>query len=149
MDDIDKSIIRTLQENDRTPLSVIGKQLDIGTSTVHFRIKRLMAQGIIKGFHANVDPEAVGLRTQAWLGLSVDPLRIDEVAKALSVYDEVQLVSTSSGDHDIVVQIIARDDKDLWKFINENIKTMPGVEKHFHVSSFLDVYKNTQMVNVK
>ena len=148
MDAIDKQILNILQENDKTPYAKISEKMGIGISTVHFRIKRLLGKGVIRCFSATVDPEGVGYRAQAWIGLSVDPLKMQEVAKLLVQYDEVQLVATSTGDHDMVVQVMAKDEKDLWRFINEKIKPMPGIEKHFHVSSFLDIYKQTHAIKL-
>ena len=148
MDAIDKQILNILQEDDRTPYAKISERLGIGISTVHFRIKRLMARGIIKGFSVTVDPGVVGFSSQAWIGLSVDPLKMQDVAKQLTQYDEVQLVATSTGDHDMVVQVMAKDEKDLWRFIIEKIKPMDGIEKHFHVSSFLDIYKQTHAIKL-
>jgi Lrp/AsnC family transcriptional regulator, regulator for asnA, asnC and gidA len=146
MDEIDKKILHLLQEDDKIQYQKISEQLDIGASTVHYRIKKLINKGIIKNFSAVVDPEKAGYTTTAVLGLNVDPLKMDEVAKKLTGYDEVQVVTTASGDHDIIIQLIAKDGKHLWRFINENIKTIDGVEKKIHVSSFLDVYKRTNII---
>jgi len=146
MDEIDKEILYLLQEDDKIQYQKIAEKLNIGPSTVHYRIKKLMKKGIIKKFSAIIDPEKVGYTTIAVLGLNVDPLKMDEIAKKLTIYDEVQVVTTSSGDHDIILQITARDGKHLWRFINENIKTIDGVDKKIHVSSFLDIYKNTTTI---
>ena len=146
MDQIDKKILQILQEDDKVQYQKIAEELGIGASTVHYRIKKLLKNKTIKSFSANVDPEKVGYTTTAVLGVNVDPLKMDEIAKKLSSYDEVQIVATSSGDHDIIVQIIARDGKHLWHFINDKIKTIEGVEKKLHVSSFLDIYKRTNMI---
>ena len=148
MDDVDKKILILLQNDDKIQYKKIGEKLDIGPSTVHYRIKKLVKDGIIKQFSAIVDPEKVGYNTTAIIGLNVEPTKMDNVAKQLADYEEVQLVTTSSGDHDLIVQIIARDGKHLWRFINENIKTIRGVEKKIHVSSFLDVYKKTNIISI-
>lgn len=148
MDEIDKKILQILQENDKVRYHEIGKKLNIGASTVHYRIKKLSENGVIKSFSAIIDPKVVGYDTIAWLGLSVDPTKMDEIAQKLAEYDEVQIVTTATGDHDLLVQIIARDEKELWRFINENIKPMKGVEKDFDVSTFLDEYKHSHIVKI-
>ena len=148
MDKIDKSILNILQDDDKIPYKKISELLNIGVSTVHYRIKKLIDTGIIKKFSAIIDPEKVGYNTTAVLGLNVNPLKMDEIAKIIKSYPEVQIVATSSGDHDIIAQTIARDAKHLWKFINEKIKTIDGVESKIHVSSFLDIYKRTNMVKL-
>lgn len=148
MDEIDKKILQILQENDKVRYHEIGKKLNIGASTVHYRIKKLSENGVIKSFSAIIDPKVVGYDTTAWLGLSVDPTKMDEIAQKLAKYDEVQIVTTATGDHDLLVQIIARDEKELWRFINENIKPMEGVEKDFDVSTFLDEYKRSHIIKL-
>lgn len=148
MDEIDKKILQILQENDKVRYHEIGKKLNIGASTVHYRIKKLSENGVIKSFSAIIDPKVVGYDTTAWLGLSVDPTKMDEIAQKLADYDEVQIVTTATGDHDLLVQIIARDEKELWRFINENIKPMNGVEKDFDVSTFLDEYKRSHIIKI-
>jgi hypothetical protein len=45
------------------------------------------------------------------------------------------------------LQIIAKDDKMLWKFINEEIKTLEGIQIPIHVSSFIDLFKMTHKIN--
>jgi DNA-binding Lrp family transcriptional regulator len=148
MDDIDKKILNILQRNDKTQYQKIAEQLNLGASTVHYRIKKLMKNGIITNFSAIIDPERVGYTTTAVIGLNVDPLKMHEIARQLTSYNEVQIVTTSSGDHDLIIEVLAKDGKHLWRFINEHIKTIDGVEKKIHVSTFLDVYKRTSMIDL-
>ena len=81
MDQIDKKILQLLQENDKIQYQKIASVLDIGASTVHYRIKKLLNNGTIKSFSANIDPEKVGYTTTAVLGVNVDPLKMQEIAK--------------------------------------------------------------------
>lgn len=148
MDEIDKKILNILQQNDKTQYQRIAEELDLGASTVHYRIKKLMKDNIITRFSAIVDPDKVGYTTTAMIGLNVDPLKMHDIARQLAVFDEVQIVTTSTGDHDIIIQVLAKDGKHLWRFINEHIKTIDGVDKKIHVSTFLDVYKRTTFINL-
>jgi Lrp/AsnC family transcriptional regulator for asnA, asnC and gidA len=149
MDDIDKKILNILQENDKTQYQRIAKELNLGASTVHYRIKKLIQNNFIISFSAIIDPEKVGYSTSAVIGLNVDPLKMHDIARQLTTYNEVQLVTTSSGDHDIIINVLAKDGKHLWRFINENIKPIDGVEKKIHVSTYLDIYKRTNRINLK
>ncbi len=149
MDDIDKKILNFLQEDDKASYSFMSEQLGISLSTVHFRVKKLVQSGIIKGFHAKVDGAKVGYPVTAWLGLSVDPRKMESVGQELAQLPEVQLVATCTGTHDMVVQIVAGSAEDVWRFLNEYIKTHDGIGKDFDVSTFLDVYKNTNTTPLK
>ena len=93
-------------------------------------------------------PEKIGFNNTAVIGLNVDPLKRYEIADHLASFEEVQSVATSTGDHDIILQIISKDGKHLWKFINNHIKTIDGVDKKIHVSSFLDIYKRSHIIRL-
>jgi len=143
MDDIDKKILTFLQDNDRISFAKVAGLLGMAASSIHYRVKKMEKEGIIIKYSAIIDSAKVGHHTTAWLGLSVDPLRMREIAKEIAKYNKVQLVATSTGDHDLVVQIIEKNDRNLWNFINEKIKTIPGVKSKIDVSSFIDVFKNS------
>ncbi len=146
MDDIDRKILNIIQNDATISYQTIAKELDVGTSTIHYRISKLKKLGIITSVSAILDPEKVGFDATAVIGLNVEPLKMDEIAEHLSNFNEVQNVATSSGDHDLIIQLIARNGKEIWKFINANIKTIKGVDKKIHVSLLLDVYKRTPTI---
>ncbi|MFX1273714.1 MAG: winged helix-turn-helix transcriptional regulator [Promethearchaeota archaeon] len=146
LDDKDKEILNILQENCRVSYNELSEKVGLAASTIHNRVQKMQKDGIINGFHAQVDPFKIGFKTLALLGLSIDPLKLDIVAKKIASFDEVQLVAATTGDHDIVAQIISKNEKELWKFINTKIKTIEGVYPQLHVSSFIDTFKMTNNV---
>ncbi|MFX1437665.1 MAG: winged helix-turn-helix transcriptional regulator [Promethearchaeota archaeon] len=148
-DEKDKEILNFLQDNYRISYKDLSKKVNLAASTIHNRVQNMIKEGIIKKFDTFVDPFKVGYESIAILGLSVDPLRLDNIAKNLSRYNEIQLVASSTGDYNLVLQIIAKDEKSLWKFINEEIKTIDGIQIPIHVSSFIDVFKMSQKINFK
>ena len=149
MDDIDLKILNIIQNDATTSYQTIAKELNIGTSTIHYRISKLKKQGIIASMSAILNAEKIGYDATAVMGLNVEPLKMDEIAEHLSHFDEVQTIATSSGDHDLIIQLIAQNGKEIWKFINTNIKTIEGVDKQIHVSLFLDIYKQTPKIPLK
>ena len=52
------------------------------------------------------------------------------------------------GDHNIIVQIVKKDDTDLWTFINEKIKTIDGVSPRLDISRFIEVFKMDPKINL-
>lgn len=145
MDEHDRKILEILQVDDKISYKDLADRLGLAASTVHSRVRKLVEDGTIKSFSAILDYHKVGYRTVALLGLTVDPLKMSKVAKKLASYNQIQLVATSTGDHDVVVKLFAKDDKALWRFINENVKTIDGVGQ-MDVSSFIDIYKMTHLV---
>lgn len=148
VDDIDKQILNVLQKNDKTSYRELSEKLKLAASTIHNRVTKMIEEEIIKQFGAIVDPAKIGYNTIAIIGLSVDPMKMNEIAEIIASYDETQLVAISSGDHDIIAQIIAKDEKSLWNFINIKIKTINGINPHIHVSNFLDIFKSTHSIKI-
>ena len=148
MDEIDKRILNILQEDSTTSYQKIASKLQVGSSTIHYRIQKLIKQGVITHFSAIVNPEKIGYNSLAVIGLNVDPLKMYEIAEQLAQFNEVLSVASTTGDHDIILQIISKDGKHLWKFINDHIKIINGVDKKIHVSSFLDIYKRSHIIKL-
>jgi Lrp/AsnC family transcriptional regulator, leucine-responsive regulatory protein len=70
LDDTDRQLLTLLQDDDRLALSELSKKIGIPASTVNDRIKRLVRQGLIAGFHARIAPEALGLNLLAFILVS-------------------------------------------------------------------------------
>ena len=71
IDGIDRQILTLLQENARLSNAALAKEVGLTASTVHERVKKLEKKGIIKGYVALVDAEAVGKPIAAFIRLSV------------------------------------------------------------------------------
>ncbi|MFX1304733.1 MAG: winged helix-turn-helix transcriptional regulator [Promethearchaeota archaeon] len=149
LDKKDKEILNLLQNNYRISYKELSKKVNLAASTIHNRVQNMIKEGIIKKFDTLVDPLKIGFESIAILGLSVDPLRLDDIAKKLAIYDEIQLVTSSTGDHNLLIKIIAKDEKNLWRFINEELKTLDGIQLPIHVSSFIDIFKMTHKINFR
>ena len=149
MDELDKKILEILQKNDKTPYYEIGKILDVGSTTVHSRVKKMVENGVIIKFAAIVDPKKVGYPACKIVGLTVQPDKIEEVAEKISKFDEVTMIGTTGGDHDIVMEVIGPDERTIGRFVNEKIKTIDGVKSGIgmiHVSTFTEIYKHAHEI---
>ena len=149
MDEINQKILNIIQVNDKISYQELSEKLSMAASTIHNRVKNMEHEGIIKQYSAVVDPFKVGFNSMALIGLSVDIHKMNEIAERLCSFDEIHMVAVASGDHDIIIQMLARDNKELWKFINENIKTIEGVKSKMHVSSYLELKKMNHNIKFK
>jgi len=61
LDEIDRKLLALLQDNDRLGLAELGKSVGSAPSTVNDRIKRLVRNGVITGFHARLAADVAGL----------------------------------------------------------------------------------------
>jgi Lrp/AsnC family transcriptional regulator for asnA, asnC and gidA len=140
MDELDKQILSKLKQDTKLSYKKIAKMLNTPPSTIHFRIKRMIEKKIIERFSPIIDVGKLGYQTVGWIGLTIDTLKTDEIAKKIASFEEVRMVSITGGDHNLVVQILTKNEKELWNFIQENIQPIDGVQD-LHVSSSLKIFK--------
>jgi Lrp/AsnC family leucine-responsive transcriptional regulator len=73
MDRIDKKILSLLQQNARHPLKHLASKVFLSSPAVSTRIERMEKSGIITGYHASVDPIALGYHITAFIHMALDP----------------------------------------------------------------------------
>ncbi len=73
MDNIDKQILSLLQKNARMPLKYLATKVFLSSPAVSARIDRLEKAGIIGGYHARINQEALGYHITAFINLALDP----------------------------------------------------------------------------
>ena len=105
-DDLDRKIIALLLENGRASYAQVGAKVGLSTPAVKRRVDRLVADGIIQGFTALVDPEALGGGTEAFVELHcksrTDP---EEIRSMVSAFPEVVGAYTITGDADALLHV--------------------------------------------
>ena len=147
LDEKDKMILNILQENYKISYKEISEKVNLAASTIHNRVQNLINDGIIKKVDTILDPVKVGYNAIAIVCLYVDPLKLKNIAEKLLDFDEIQLVATSAGEYNLILKLILSNEKSLWRFINERIKTIEGVNPDMKVSSFIDIYKMSQKIH--
>ena len=65
LDRIDRAILAALQQNARLANKELSARVGLAESSCHERVKRLVQSGVLRGFHAEVDPRALGVGLQA------------------------------------------------------------------------------------
>ena len=65
MDQIDRALLRALSANARMSGAALASMIGVAESTVSLRIKRLHADGLLRGYHADIDLGALGMTVQA------------------------------------------------------------------------------------
>ena len=129
IDEIDRKIVNLLLEDGRLPASKIARRLGgISERAVRYRIDRMVNDGIIR-VSAIVNPQAFGLTTVADVWLEVESDKILEVARTVAEFNNVSYVACSIGETDVSIQVLARDTADVYRFVTETIRKVPGVRK--------------------
>ncbi|MEV0713820.1 Lrp/AsnC family transcriptional regulator [Asanoa sp. NPDC050611] len=69
MDAIDLQLVELLRTNARLSFAELARQVGLSAPAVHERVGKLESSGVIRGYRADVDPEAVGLGVTALIGV--------------------------------------------------------------------------------
>jgi Lrp/AsnC family transcriptional regulator for asnA, asnC and gidA len=129
LDETDREILEILQADARTPFSEIARQIDMSSATVHERVNQLIEDGVIEGYHAKVDPTALGYGVNAIVGLRVNQGREQDTLDELSEIDGVQEVHITTGEYDVVLRVHAEDTEDLRRLMFDQIARMDGFSR--------------------
>ena len=128
-DKIDIKIVNFLLEDGRMTASEIARRIkNISERSVRYRIDRMIEEGAIQ-ITSVVNPQAFGLSINADVWLEVESDQILEVAKKLTKYDNVTYVACGIGQNDISIQLVAKDAADVYHFITDIVRKIPGVRK--------------------
>jgi Lrp/AsnC family leucine-responsive transcriptional regulator len=97
--DIDLRIVAALAADGRTTLATLSTLTGLSTSAVQSRVQRLEQRGVITGYRAVVDPQAVGLGVSAFLEITVlDPAAVGDLGARLRSHPEIESGYAISGD---------------------------------------------------
>ncbi len=128
LDERDLVIIKELARNARVSYTELAKKLGISDVAVIKRVRRLEQLGVIKRYTVELNPAALGYRVVSYTGIDVEPEHLLEVAQELRRKPYVKKLSITSGDHDIMAVIWARDSEELRR-IHDEIGRLPGVKR--------------------
>ncbi len=126
IDEKDMLILEMLSKNARMPYLKIAKILNISETAVRKRIKKLEKNGVIEGYTIKVDPEKLGYKSVAHVGINTTPDNFLKVACRLTEMEAVKCVAIVAGGHSIMVDIWAKDSQHLENVLDE-IKRMNGI----------------------
>ncbi len=129
LDDTDRAIVNLLMEDGRMPCSQIARRIGrVSERAVRYRIDQLVAHGVVR-ISAIPNPQSLGFSVIADVVIEVEPGRILDVAHKLSEYERITYVACSTGDRDISIQVVARDNAELYQFVAGVLGNVPGVRK--------------------
>jgi Lrp/AsnC family transcriptional regulator for asnA, asnC and gidA len=127
IDTLDKKILNFLQKDARISFVKIAKQLGVSEGTIHLRVKKLIEEGVIKGFYTILDPEKVGLPIRAFIGLQADPSLYESILKKLSEIDGVCGIYDVTGEFSALIDVKVGDKGELTRVIDQ-VGAIPGVK---------------------
>ncbi len=131
LDRIDFAILEALQKEGRLSNKELAARVHLSPSSCWERVRGLEKEGVITGYHAEVDAKAVGIRLLAMIGVRLERHTRGAVesfrAHALAI-PEVLAVYHVTGAKDFLIHVAVRDAEHLRDLAMEAFTTHPGVE---------------------
>jgi Lrp/AsnC family leucine-responsive transcriptional regulator len=106
LDEIDRILARELVLDGRATLSHLAATTGLSVSAVQSRVRRLEARGIVTGYRANLDPEAVGHMLSAFVAITpLDPSQPDDAPARLEHIAEIESCHSVAGEESYVLLV--------------------------------------------
>ena len=119
MDKIDKKLLSLLQENARYPLKFLAEKVFLSSPAVSARIERLEKQGIIKGYHATLDPLTLGYHITAFINLTLEPHQKAEFYPFIEQCPNVLECNCVTGNYSMLIKVCFPSTQELDHFIGQ------------------------------
>ncbi|WP_435818555.1 Lrp/AsnC family transcriptional regulator [Micromonospora lupini] len=127
MDEVDRRILDELVRDGRTSVRTLAERIHISRTNAYVRVERLLRDGVITGFRAQVAPEAAGLGTSAYMALTIEQNTWREVSAELAQVRYVEHVALLSGEHDVLALVRAPDNAALRDVVLDRVQRIAGV----------------------
>lgn len=106
LDDRDLEIVAALQEDARATYAHVGKRVGLSASAAHDRVRKLEQAGVIRGYRAEVNPEAIGLFVTAFIAVSpLDPTQPDDLPDRVREFPEVVDCFSVAGEMNYILKV--------------------------------------------
>ncbi|MDO6759027.1 Lrp/AsnC family transcriptional regulator [Tamlana sp. 2_MG-2023] len=121
VDTLNRQILKCLQQNARLSNAEIGRQVGISSPAVSERIKKMEDLGIIEGYKTIVSPFEIGYQLKAIITLRAFMGKLRPFLEKVKTYDEVINCYRITGDENIVMEVVLKNQKHLETFIDQLI----------------------------
>ena len=130
LDPIDRKILQSLQETGRISNVDLAARIHLSAPQCFRRVRSLEERGVIRGYAAQVAPQALGLGVTAYVSLNIDGEafgRVRDIEACVRDFPEILECHTVSGDYDYLLKVVARDLKSLSQFLTDRLMQIKGV----------------------
>lgn len=118
LDARDLQILALLERDARTSYADIGAAVGLAASSVHDRVRKLERAGVIKGYRAELDLEAVGYPITAIVSLALRPASPTDIPRLVGEFELVESCYSIAGDNSYALVVRAPSTKDLEELLD-------------------------------
>ena len=127
MDKTDLKILSELSNDSSISIPKLSEKINVNTSVVYSRIKRLVKSKLIKKFTIDVNDKELGYAVKSLTGINMDSKQRDDVIEELFKINGVREISEVTGRFDILVSMFAKNLPEMHRLISEEIGKIQGI----------------------
>ncbi len=130
MDALDRRIIAALQRDGRMSVTDLAAEIGLSPTPCARRIARLEDEGVIKGYGARIDQNAVGLPVSVFIWVELETQSkeaVDAFERAVRGFERVMECHLMTGSRDILLRVVAADLADFDRFLEDRLMRVPGI----------------------
>ena len=131
LDSIDRKLLRTLQIDGRASNVELAARVHLSAPQCYRRVRALEEAGVIRGYSAQVQADALGLTVTAYVSVSIagDQFgRVREIEAQIRDYPQILECQAVSGDYDYLLKVVARDLRSLSTFLTDRLMQVAGID---------------------
>lgn len=147
LDYINCRILYVLSKNSSLPFVELAKQIGISDATIHTRVKKLLALGVIKKFTIFVDNNLLGYDHLAFINLKIEKGKTEETIKNLMEIDEILEIHEIYDKFDLIIKIRSKNLDDMRDIIVNKILSINYI-KETELITVLRTRKEEQMISL-
>lgn len=125
---MDLQILSELSSDASISVPRLSKKINVNSSVVYSRIKRLVKRKLIERFTIVVNDEELGYTVKAVAGINMDTKQRDHIIEELFKIDGVREVAEVTGRFDILVTIYSKSLDQMHKMVSEKIGRIEGIQ---------------------
>ncbi|MGH3327777.1 MAG: Lrp/AsnC family transcriptional regulator [Streptomycetales bacterium] len=127
MEDLDRHIVQLLAKDGRMSYTDLGRATGLSTSAAHQRVRRLEQRGIIRGYTAVLDPDALDLPLMAFISIKpFDPSAPDDTPDRLAHLPEIEACYSVAGEENYILKVRVGAPSDLERLLT-SIRSVANV----------------------
>lgn len=128
MDQLDWTIVSLLESDGRISFAELSEQVGLSKSPCWNRVQRLRDAGVISGFHARLDPQALGLGVQCYISVTIGFDAHSDFEAAVCDHPAIMECHTTAGASDYLLRLYAGSVEHLDDLLRHEISKLPGVQ---------------------
>ena len=128
-DNIDLKILSELSNDSSISIPHLSKKINVNSSVVYSRIKRLIKRKLIERFTIEINNKELGYTVKSLTGINMDSKKRDNIIEELFKIREVREISEVTGRFDILVTMYARNLENMHQLVSEQIGKIQGDRK--------------------